>query len=129
MNIEEFTELVAASKLISSYPEKDGSREIAIKEGCDVRSNVTDLYNSLLPFFNNDSSLENAIKEEQKKCSGMYPNGKLNDNDNGQLAIALTTEKGNVKIQFAGPVTWLAMPPEQALLLAESIIEKVNELT
>lgn len=51
-----------------------------------------------------------------------YPQGKLNDQDDGQLAVAIGHERGNVVLNFYKPVKWIGMPPEQALGLARLLV-------
>ena len=46
--------------------------------------------------------------------TGQFPEGRLNQDDEGEIAIAICADHGNVVIQFGKPVAWLAMPPEQA---------------
>lgn len=51
-----------------------------------------------------------------------YPHGKLNEHDEGELAMAISHEDGNVVLHFTKPVAWIGMPPEQAIGLAEHLI-------
>ena len=52
-----------------------------------------------------------------------YPQGKLNDSDEGAMAMAIGMEKGNVVMHFKSPVVWIGFPPEQAIELAQSLIK------
>ncbi len=54
--------------------------------------------------------------------TGEFPQGKLNPEDEGELAITVRIEDGNVRIDFGKPVAWLAMPPKMAIDLAGSLI-------
>lgn len=56
-----------------------------------------------------------------------FPNGKLNDEDEGELAIRISTESGNIRLDFAEPMTWFALPPEMAIDLAASIISAARK--
>ena len=57
-----------------------------------------------------------------------YPHGKLNEHDEGELAMAISHEDGNVVLNFNKPVAWIGMPPEQAMGLAELLIEHARAL-
>jgi hypothetical protein len=58
--------------------------------------------------------------------TGTYPHGKLNQDDEGALNFKVGEREGNVTIEFGGPVTWLAMPPEQAVRFAAVLIAKAR---
>lgn len=51
-------------------------------------------------------------------ATGAFPKGKLNKHDEGELKFAIGHKDGNVFIEFGKQVTWMAMPPENALQLA-----------
>jgi hypothetical protein len=53
-----------------------------------------------------------------------FPRGKLNETDEGGINIAISTEEGNVRIDFGKPTAWVAFPPEQALQLASLIVAR-----
>jgi hypothetical protein len=57
-----------------------------------------------------------------------YPHGKLNDNDEGELGMAISHENGNVVLNFNKPVAWIGMPPEQAMGLAQLLIDHARML-
>lgn len=52
-----------------------------------------------------------------------YPDGKLNAEDEGALAIAIGVEQGLVRVDFAKPVGWFAMPADQAVEIAQSLLK------
>ena len=56
-------------------------------------------------------------------ATGEFPQGKIHPDDEGeiQLAVAWVPDKGVVVVDFGTPVTWLALPPDQALGLADLI--------
>lgn len=56
--------------------------------------------------------------------TGDFPHGKLNGSDEGGIRFAIGEDGDNVVINFGTPVTWLGMPPEQAVALAEILIAK-----
>jgi hypothetical protein len=60
--------------------------------------------------------------------TGHFPEGQLNDDDEGELTIAIGAEQGNVVIQFGKAVSWLAMPPEQAEQIAHSLLKRAAQV-
>ena len=68
--------------------------------------------------------------EQRKKMSalmreifGEYPNGKLNAQDEGALALSVGREGSVVKIIFPKPVAWIGFTPEQAVALASDLLK------
>jgi hypothetical protein len=57
-----------------------------------------------------------------------YPGGKIAEDDEGALELAIGIEKGTVKIVFPYAVSWIAMPPENAIGFAEAIIRYAKEV-
>ena len=58
-----------------------------------------------------------------------YSQGRLNAEDDGDLAAALTVVKGKIVIDFGKRyITWLAMSVDEAEVLAKLILSKVQEI-
>lgn len=55
--------------------------------------------------------------------TGDYPQGKLNEDDEGGLKMAISSESGCVRLDFGKKLEWFALPPDDALMLA-SVIAK-----
>lgn len=64
--------------------------------------------------------------DEKLGATGRFPDGKLNDDDEGELRTLITTEGNNVIIDFGKPVAWLALPREDAIALGMLLIEKAK---
>jgi hypothetical protein len=62
-------------------------------------------------------------EEEQKLgATGEFPDGKMNEQDEGELAFAMgVTQGGEVFMDFGTQVHWVAFPPEQALDIANML--------
>ena len=58
--------------------------------------------------------------------SDQFPDGKLNENDEGATQVALGIEGGNVMILFTKPITWIGGDPDWADQLADAIKEKAQ---
>lgn len=46
--------------------------------------------------------------------TGAFPDGKLTENDEGELRIGITSHKGSVVLNFGKPVQSIGMTPKQA---------------
>lgn len=56
-----------------------------------------------------------------------YPRGKLNAQDEGELAMAITVKDDVVVIAFPKLVSWVGLPAEQAEELAETLKQRAQE--
>ncbi len=67
---------------------------------------------------------------EQIGATGNFPNGKLSETDEGEIAIAVIAlpEQGTVIINFGKEVSWIGMNADQADGLAELLKQKADEL-
>jgi hypothetical protein len=57
-----------------------------------------------------------------------YPNGKLNEDDNGALTIAVGTEGDVVCVYFGKPIAWFGMPAQDARNLAQTLIQHADAI-
>lgn len=60
--------------------------------------------------------------------AGYYPKGKLNDDDEGALVVALSVQKKTLIIDFGKKITWIGLGRDEALNLAKSIMDHVEKL-
>jgi len=54
-------------------------------------------------------------------ATGKFPEGKLNENDEGEIKIGVTSMDGKVVIEFGKSVQWIGFTPEQARQIAYSL--------
>jgi hypothetical protein len=67
------------------------------------------------------------LSEAMQKLLGEYPNGRLNKDDAGALAVAIGHENGAVTLQFPKPVAWIGFTPNQAVEIAETLISHARQ--
>lgn len=67
-----------------------------------------------------------AMSEMMKKLMGEYPNGRLNQDDAGAVAMAVGVDAGRVVLQFPKVVTWIGMTPDEAIGLAELLVKQAR---
>ena len=60
--------------------------------------------------------------------TGDFPEGKISPTDEGGLTLAVSSWKGEVRIDFGAPVSWLSMPPQTAIKFAEHILARAKEV-
>ena len=63
-------------------------------------------------------------------ATGNFPRGQADPQDEGELKLALATDRANgiIRVVFGKPVAWLGLPSEEARQLAALLIEKADEL-
>jgi hypothetical protein len=67
-------------------------------------------------------------EDQNHDLPGDYPDGKLNDEDEGALQFGIADQDGNIIINFFKPVRWIAMPPEEAAKLAGVLIRRARKV-
>ena len=60
--------------------------------------------------------------------TGKFPDGKLTEKDEGEIAFAVLRKDGKVVIDFNSQVTWVGMSPEQALDLSRILKKHARKL-
>ncbi len=53
--------------------------------------------------------------------TGRHPQGKLNEDDEGELRFAVGHDNGNVILDFGKPVVWVGLPPDTADDIADML--------
>lgn len=74
-----------------------------------------------------DKEAQDAMSAAMQQIFGEFPDGKLNANDEGALAVVIGHEKQSVVMRFPKPVAWIGFTPEQALEIAESLIQHARK--
>lgn len=70
-----------------------------------------------------DPEAQAAMRAAMKNLLGEYPEGKLNDRDEGAIAVGIGHQHGKVVVQFPKAVNWIGFTPEQAIEIAETLVE------
>jgi hypothetical protein len=64
-----------------------------------------------------------AMSGLMKQLMGEYPNGRLNKDDAGAVAMAVSSESSVVRLDFPKPVTWIGFTGDQAIQLAQDLMK------
>lgn len=83
-----------------------------------------------------DAELARHLQEQMEKsaknlglgATGQFPEGKLAHHDEGEIKLAITHHERKVIINFGHPVAFVAFNKEQALKLAQTIIEHAEDI-
>lgn len=54
--------------------------------------------------------------------TGQFPDGKLEENDEGQIKMLISSSEKHIRIDFGKPVAWFAMEKSQALTFAFNVL-------
>ena len=68
-----------------------------------------------------------AMKEQQRRLQGEFPEGRLNLMDQGSVAVMVGHENGKVVMQFPHPTAWIGFTPQQALDIATALIQHARQ--
>jgi len=60
--------------------------------------------------------------------TGAFPEGKLNETDEGELAFAVYHQKGKVILEFNSQVKWLGMNASQGIELGKALIKHSKKI-
>lgn len=80
----------------------------------------------LAEFFNRGRQA--AREAGELGATGRYPHGKLTEEDEGEIAIAVGQHDGKVVIDFGKPTAWIGFTAEQAEELGNLILQHGREL-
>lgn len=75
-----------------------------------------------------DKDAADKMHEAMKEIFGEFPDGKLNVNDEGALAVMIGEENGKVVIRFPKPVSWIGFTPDQAIDIAQTLITHARRI-
>lgn len=81
--------------------------------------------------FERQSELLKRFQEERDgKAQREFPQGRISGDDDGSITfkIGADSDKGVVAIEYSKPVTWVAMPPQEAIELAQMLIKHARSI-
>lgn len=62
------------------------------------------------------------LHDAMRKLFGEFPDGKLNPDDAGAVAMAVGVESGRVVLRFPKPIAWVGMTGDEAFELAQCLL-------
>ena len=69
-----------------------------------------------------------AKRKQKVGATGDFPRGKLNENDEGGLAVGIADQDGTVIINFGKPIAWLGLSAQEACDFAGLIVRHAKKV-
>jgi hypothetical protein len=73
----------------------------------------------------NKEEIEALRKELGLGATGNFPDGKISEDDEGELKFAVLTRNENIMIIFGKPVGWLDLPKDTAREMARGLLRQI----
>lgn len=61
-------------------------------------------------------------------ATGRFPQGKLKEDDEGELAVGLAVLNGKLILNFGKSIGWIGMSKQEAEVFANALLEKARTL-
>jgi len=68
------------------------------------------------------------LHDTMKNLLGEYPDGKLNKDDEGAIAMAISIDSHRIRLEFPKPVKWIACTADEAAEIAITIMKHARKL-
>lgn len=66
---------------------------------------------------------DQALHDAMKQVFGEFPQGKLNEDDAGGIAMSIGVENQRVVLRFPKPVAWIGMTGDEAYEMAQMLLK------
>lgn len=60
-------------------------------------------------------------------ATGRFPRGKISPDDEGELQLGVTVREGTVILAFGKEISWVGLPPDVAMQLAQTLMTRARE--
>ena len=70
----------------------------------------------------NDRERDEQMGNMMRKIYGEYPDGRLNQQDAGAIAVAISHENGRVVMTFPKNLNWIGFTADEAVDIAQTLI-------
>lgn len=75
----------------------------------------------------NQEEQEQELRRAMKDLMGEFPDGRINEHDQGAVAVAIGHQQGRVTMQFPKNLNWIGFTADQAIDIANSLIEHARK--
>jgi hypothetical protein len=83
-----------------------------------------------MQLFSERMSQARAIQQDATSLglgpTGKYPDGQLNEDDQGQIRIAIGQQNGKVVMSFGRPIAWIGFTKEEAKEIGTALIKSAE---
>ena len=70
-----------------------------------------------------EQKMKDTLDKMMKRMYGEFPDGRLNADDAGAVAVAVGHQDGRVVMQFPHNLNWIGFTADQAIDIANTLIE------
>jgi len=77
-------------------------------------------------FFKQDIS--KFVNETGIGATGKFPDGKIDEKDQGQIMIGVTVKDGRVIMSFGKPTEWIGFTREEAIQIGQTLIDRARQV-
>lgn len=74
-----------------------------------------------------DPSQQRELSAAMKKMFGEFPDGRLNEHDEGAIPVAIGHQDGRVTMQFPRNLNFIGFTADQAVDIAQTLIEHARK--
>lgn len=78
------------------------------------------------------NSLDELMKRESARmklgATGLFPQGKLDESDEGELKLGVAHTPEKVILNFGKPIAWIGFDPSQAREIGRLLVHHANEI-
>lgn len=80
--------------------------------------------------FSLDEDMKSLARQMGLGATNNYPLGKMNEEDEGEIRIAIAADHQNDKvlINFGKPISWIGLTAEQAIDISDNLRDKAIEI-
>ncbi len=75
-----------------------------------------------------DNRISQAAEELGLGATNAFPQGRLNDDDEGELQLAVARDKDKVILNFGKPIAWIGLDAESAHQIADLLKRHADEI-
>lgn len=74
-----------------------------------------------------DKEREAELRNTMRQLIGEFPDGRLDENDQGAVSVGIGHQQGRVTMQFPKNLNWIGFTPEQAIDIAEMLVQHARQ--
>jgi hypothetical protein len=67
------------------------------------------------------------LSEAMRQLMGEYPDGRMNKDDAGAIAMQIGVEEGRVVMRFPKPVAWIGFTGDEAMEIAQVLMKHARK--
>lgn len=69
-----------------------------------------------------------AVQDQKLGATGKFPEGKIDEHDEGEIKIGVTVKDDKIIIAFGKKIEWIGFTKKQAEDLANTILQRARQI-